>query len=57
MKIHELEYKIHHFYKSRGIPTDLAPDANSRAQCFYSNFGGFIVRDFTCKCTSGLTAT
>ena len=33
---------------TRGIATAQAPDdANSRAQLFYANFGGFVVADFT----------
>ena len=44
---HELGYR-HAAISTRGMPTALAPqDANSRAQSFYSNFGGFRVEDFT----------
>ena len=45
---HELGY-THAAISTRGIATDLTgpDDTNSRAQLFYSNFGGFAVEDFT----------
>eukprot|EP01043_Picozoa_sp_COSAG02_P051653 COSAG02_NODE_5465_length_4299_cov_6.983095_4_plen_431_part_00 len=45
---HELGY-THAAISTRGIATDLTGpgDTNSRAQSFYSNFGGFKVEDFT----------
>ena len=40
---------VHAAISTRGIVTDLSGpnDTNSRAQSFYSNFGGFTVEDFT----------